>query len=260
MNPSVKIVIPAYRPFSAQEEQSVNRAVSLLNRYPICVVIPSDLDRKYFETRIPDAAVIPVSTEWLGQKNGIHGYNRMMLSKSFYDLFADTDYILIYHTDAWVFRDELDQWCQTGYDCIAAPWIRRRIYDCPFVRLYSGMAQFVARLRRKPTRRQLYGRVGNGGLSLRRVEAFRAACIRYEATIEEYLQKQGHLYNEDVFWATIPQEFRYPAQEEALRFAYDTHPRYCYKMMGEKLPFGCHGWTKPRYNKFWRRFIPGSGD
>lgn len=260
MNPSVKIVIPVYRPFTAQEEWSVNRAVSLLNRYPICVVIPSDLDRVYFETRIPGATVIPVSSEWLGPKNGIHGYNRMMMSESFYDLFADTDYILIYHPDAWIFRDELDRWCRTGYDCIAAPWIRRRVYDYPFVRLYSGFVQFMARLRRKPTRRQLYGKVGNGGLSLRRVKAFREACVRYRATIEEYLRQRDHLHNEDVFWATVPQEFRYPTQEEALRFAYDTHPRYCYKMMGKTLPFGCHGWTKPRYNKFWKRFIPSGED
>ena len=255
---SVKIVSPVYRPLSDDEACSVRQTARILHRYPICFVVPQGVDAAPFKALVPNAETVTVGEEWLGRKHGIAGYNRMMLSAAFYDHFADTDYILICHTDAWVFRDELQQWCDAGYDCVAAPWIRRRIYNCPFVRLYTGIARLAAHLRHKPDRRLLYGRVGNGGFSLRRVSAFREACTRYEATIDEYLGKRGPLYNEDVFWATVPQEFRYPSQDEALRFAYDTHPGYCYKLAGKTLPFGCHGWTKPRYNKFWKKFIPGS--
>ena len=77
-----------------------------------------------------------VSDEWLGRKNGIAGYNRMMLSAGFYELFRDYEYLLICHTDAWIFRDELADWCRRGYDCVAAPWVRRKVYDLPILKQY----------------------------------------------------------------------------------------------------------------------------
>lgn len=55
---------------------------------------------------------MPVSDTWLGVRNGIAGYNQMMLSREFYQLFNDTEYLLICHTDAWIFRDELEDWCK----------------------------------------------------------------------------------------------------------------------------------------------------
>lgn len=67
-----------------------------------------------------------MSDEWLGHKNGIAGYNRMMLSAGFYSCSAITNISLICHTDAWIFRDELADWCRRGYDCVAAPWVRRK--------------------------------------------------------------------------------------------------------------------------------------
>ena len=105
-------------------------------------------------------------------------------------------------------------------------------------------------------RADLYGRIGNGGLSLRRTAAFIDACRRYADRAAEYLAVRSHLYNEDVFWATVPDNFRYPTPEEALAFAFDTTPAYCYRLTGGRLPMGCHSWSKPRMYRFWRRFIP----
>ena len=98
--------------------------------------------------------------------------------------------------------------------------------------------------------------LGNGGLSLRRTAAFIGACRRYADRAAEYLAVRSHLYNEDVFWATVPDNFRYPTPEEALAFAFDTTPAYCYRLTGGRLPMGCHSWSKPRMYRFWRRFIP----
>jgi hypothetical protein len=36
------------------------------------------------------------------------------LSASFYERFLDTKYILIYQLDAFVFKDELQEWCDKG--------------------------------------------------------------------------------------------------------------------------------------------------
>ncbi len=257
MAPRVKIVIPLYRAeLSPLEELSIQHTAEVLHNYPLCFVLPEGLPQESFKRLVPDAEIIPVSDEWLGSKNGIAGYNRMMLSKAFYDLFADCEYILICHSDAWVFRDELEAWCNMGCDCIAAPWIRRKIYDNAFVKCYYRIVQFYANRRNRPTRESLHGKVGNGGFSLRRVEAFRSACERYKEKADFFLQNKSPFFNEDVFWATVPDGFRYPTEAEALRFAFDTHPRYCYKETGGRLPFGCHSWSKPRFYKFWKDFIP----
>lgn len=98
----------------------------------------------------------------------------------------------------------------------------------------------MKRRRGEASRQVLYGRVGNGGLSLRRVEAFRRACATYRTEAENYLADPCHLHNEDVFWAVVPREFRYPAPDEALRFSVDTHPAYALRRLDGSLPFGCH--------------------
>lgn len=251
-----KILIPIYRDrLSDTEEASLRQTHRILGHYPIEVILP--------EAVTPPEAVaslgLPVrrvSDEWLGTRNGIAGYNRMMLSQSFYDYYSDTMYVLVCHTDAWVFRDELADWCRKGYDCVAAPWVRRPVYDKPIVKQYMNWLANRRIRQGRFCRQQLYGRVGNGGFSLRRVEAFSAACDRYGANIKRYLSNSGHQWNEDVFWATVPQEFNYPPQDEALRFAFDTHPAYCYAQTGQHLPFGCHSWSKPRMFAFWGKIIP----
>jgi len=145
--------------------------------------------------------------------------------------FLDTEYILICHTDAWIFRDELGDWCRRGYDYVAAPWLRRPLYDLPLVKQYMQWRERMKRRRGEASRQVLYGRVGNGGLSLRRVEAFRRACATYRTEAESYLADPCHLHNEDVFWAVVPREFRYPAPDEALRFSIDTHPAYALRRL-----------------------------
>ena len=82
------------------------------------------------------------------------------------------------------------------------------------------------------------------------------ACERYRETAEHYLARPHHLHNEDVFWALVPDGFRYPDWKEALGFSFDTNPAYCWRLTGGRLPMGCHSWSKPRMYRFWRRIIP----
>lgn len=253
---TVKVLIPVYRPtLSESERASIAQTVRTLGHYPLVLLHPSGIDISAILLEFPSLRPLAVSDEWLGTRNGIAGYNRMMLSAAFYDLFADAEYILICHTDAWIFRDELSEWCARGYDCVAAPWVRRPVYDLPLVRQWMAHRLRQSAHSGRPTRQILYGRVGNGGLSLRRVAAFRAATDRYKDRIERFAADPHHLFNEDVFWATVPLEFRYPAWREALGFAIDTHPAHCLRLCGGRLPFGCHSWSKPRMWRFWKRII-----
>lgn len=243
------VVIPMYRLPSADEWLSLRRTMTVLKAHDLVALVPDSLDAAFLPKEL---RIVRVSDEWLGARNGIAGYNRMMLSAAFYELFSEYDYLLICHTDAWIFRDELSAWCAKGYDCVAAPWVRRPIYDFPLLKAWLTLR----RMSKKSTRQNLYGRVGNGGLSLRKVDRFREACVDYAGAIAA--RPAGHLGNEDVFWATVPRDFRYPSWREALEFAFDTHPAYGYKVIGERLPMGCHAWSKPRYRRFWGRFIPFS--
>lgn len=253
----LQVVVPVYRSvLDGRERASLAQTVRVLGGRPIVLLHPSDVDVGGIAAEFPTLRPLAVSPEWLGTRNGIGGYNRMMLSPAFYDLFADTTYILICHTDAWIFRDELDAWCRRGYDCVAAPWIRRPVYGSPLLSSYLAWRRRRAASRGETLRQSLYGRVGNGGLSLRRVDRFRRACEQYRRVAERYLSEPHHLHNEDVFWALVPRDFRYPTQEEALAFSFDANPASCYRLTAGRLPMGCHSWSKPRMYRFWRQFIP----
>lgn len=257
-----KVVVPVYRadltPF---ERASLLNTFDKLSSWPVTLVVPRGLNIDALRADLPPFETAEVTDEWLGTKNGIQGYNAMMLDRAFYDMFADCEYILICHTDAWIFRDELGLWCDRGWDCVAAPWVERGVYRLPIISFFVKLSRRISSCRGRAVRADLYGRVGNGGLSLRRVDAFAAACEHYAAEAERYRRERHHLFNEDVFWATVPREFRYPTQREALAFAFDTHPAYCYGLCGGRLPFGCHSWSKPRMLRFWKSIIPfAAGD
>jgi len=73
--------------------------------------------------------------------------------------------------------------------------------------------------------------------------------------VELFLHHAHHLYNEDVFWATVP-DFNYPSVSEALTFAFDKYPAYCYSLTNRQLPFACHAWYKRKKMKhFWQPII-----
>ncbi len=252
----INVIIPIYRTVLPDEEaQALINNTRQLSKWDITLLCPEGLDISSVERLVPTAAVVRVTDEWLGRKNGIQGYNRMMLSEEFYRLFEAWDYLLICHTDAWIFRDELDKWCATGYDCVAAPWVKRAVYNLPLVKQYMCLRRTWAKRTGTATRQILYDRIGNGGLSLRKVSSFIRICREKRATIERYIATPHHLYNEDVFWATVPADFHYPTTDEALKFAFDTNPSYCYRLTGKQLPMGCHSWNKKKMWRFWQSYI-----
>ena len=251
----VKIVIPLYKEtLSAQEKQALANNVNILSAYPITFLKPEGTDVSVVTSGYPQAEVLEVSAEWLGRKRGIAGYNEMMMSKEFYDMFSDYEYILICQTDVWIFRDELMRWCERGYDIVAAPWPTRPRYKrFPIKQLISLNSKIHPG---RISRYERCGKVGNGGLSLRRTAALLAACQTYAEEIARFNILPDVIHNEDIFWATIPKEFNYPDEKTALKFAFDIKPRLCYSLNGKHLPMGCHGYMHKSRQKFWRQFIP----
>jgi len=116
----------------------------------------------------------------------------------------------------------------------------------------------IYKIQGKPFRKLIVGdKVGNGGFSLRKVSSFIKSTEQNRAIIRLYMEqsKKYHEFNEDVFWATQNSQFKYPELNEVLLFAIDQYPALCYELNGKRLPFGCHGWSKPYNIDFWKQFI-----
>ena len=208
-------------------------------------------------------------------------HNRMLYRTDFWEKFADYEFVMMYHLDALVFSDQLEEWCGRGIDFIGAPFL---VCDS------SPWAKEE--------------RVGNGGFALYRVPSvlkvlwrryaadpskywedhcwklleFQASILRplraavpswlkgkATASLRQQLQKMDHIeVNErgnDLFWAYeatkyLP-EFRIGTVDEGLAFAFETEPAACFKRTCGKLPFGCHAWG--RYDReFWEKHLGSS--
>lgn len=251
---SVITIIPIYRLPNAVEAAALDHNLSVLGGLPAVFLKPETLDITPLLEQYPQVGERSVSDEWLGTKRGIAGYNRMMMSAEFYDLFADYDYLFICHVDAWLFRNELARWCALGFDHVAAPWPTRPRYTRFPLKQYLKLKLWL-KPKGKVLHCQMFGRIGNGGLSLRRVSAFRQACVKYKDEAERFLAMNHALYNEDLFWALVPTELRLPTVAEALTFSFDLKPRLCYEQNARQLPMACHGFNKPERTAFWRQFI-----
>jgi glycosyltransferase involved in cell wall biosynthesis len=97
----VKVVIPIYKTeLSTLEIRSLQQAYMVLKPYPLIVVKPESLDTSSLEASFPALSYKSFDDDYF---KGISGYNRLMLSSDFYAVFFDTEYILIYQLDAYIF-------------------------------------------------------------------------------------------------------------------------------------------------------------
>jgi hypothetical protein len=120
----IGIVIPIYKSdLSDKEKISIMRVFKVLHKYRIIFVAPQSLSlinyKRYFE--LYNHQLIRFNDKYFYQD--LEGYNDLLLSEDFYKTFSEFRYILIYQPDAYVFRDELMEWCKVGYDYIGAPWL-----------------------------------------------------------------------------------------------------------------------------------------
>jgi hypothetical protein len=172
------------------------------------------------------------------------------LSNSFYERFLDCKYILIYQLDGLIFKDELKYWCDKNYDYIGAPWL---VQPRGIIRTISNF--FNPKF--DENRKVIFNKVGNGGVSLRKVESFYKISKSLGDLIQRYLKKDEHFIyrTEDVFWSIrvsdFYPDFKIPDYKEAVRFSIDRKPKLAFQLNNQILPFACHGFTKPKVKNFW---------
>jgi hypothetical protein len=264
----VTIVVPIYKSELNQLElSSLKQVISVLGHFPITFVTYPNLDVKAYK-EICGQKKVDLSYFDKRFFGNVWDYNKLLISKEFYTRFLSSEYILIYQLDAWVFRDELLEWCNKGYDYIGAP-------------LYEGFG--------KAKEDSGFLGVGNGGLSLRKVKSYikvlnSFAFIRSFKELKEKKYREGktskiqriklfleyatanntfHLfndydYNEDTFWGVIVSKkfkwFTVPDELTASRFSMELKAPFLYRTNKNTLPFGCHAWEK-YHQDFWCEFI-----
>jgi hypothetical protein len=140
---TVAIVIPMHnrKELTSDEQISFKHLSHYLPLYDKYLVLPELLD-----INLPGCKFKRFENKYFGS---VEAYTRLMLTEQFYRAFEDYKYILIYHLDALVFSDQLSDWCNTDLDYIGPPWFP--CDDSPWVKT---------------------PRVGNGGLSLRKISSF----------------------------------------------------------------------------------------
>ncbi|QEK50329.1 hypothetical protein FYC62_00590 [Pedobacter aquae] len=261
---NVVILIVAHKPFlSPNEGASLKQCYKILGKYPIRIICPKGLNIQEYRALIPDIEVDFIDPKWQAT---YAMFNRLKIAPFLYNRYCDYEYILFYELDAWVFRDELEYWCNLGYDYIGAPW-------------YEGYGQ-------AEDNSPFIG-VGNGGFSLRKVNSHLKVLSSFS-----YLEKPSefmrgydkklnvknlikillnftirnntyYMFNnchkhEDYFWGNIVKRnfkwFRIPTEDIASQFATEKKAKINYRINNNILPFGCHGWLKYE-PEFWKDHI-----
>lgn len=273
------VVVPVYRlDLSREESASFRRLISVLGGHRVALAMPDRLRSKPVGEFVRDhgGSSTKVDALWFDDARfqSVRTYNRWLLEDEFYRRLEPHTHVLVYQLDAWVFEDRLEEFCRLDYDFLGAPW-------------FTGLT----RARRGQA---FLGTVGNGGFSLRRIEAFRKTLEEplRRARIESLPEMSARLrlqhrglkriasialsplsfafrntlvstgfpsqLQEDMFWGLYSMRlnpaFRTAPPTVGVDFAWECNPRWLHELRNGKLPFGCHAWA--RYDpEFWRSFI-----
>ena len=123
LNNKCIIVIPLYKyKLSYYELQSITKVTeSFANKYDIIYLIDNDFDIEKFnnDNNLNITNILKLKTYKL---NSINSYNRLCLEKTFYEMFDNYTYTLIYQLDAYILNEKLlDVFIEKNYDYIGAP-------------------------------------------------------------------------------------------------------------------------------------------
>lgn len=214
------------------EHISLQQANRILTRYPKVFIAPESLRFDYgpeYQSwgveRFPDTYFKSTET-----------YSELCLSKSFYARFKIYEYMLIYQTDAFVFSDQLEKFCALGFDYIGAP-VPKSVW------------------------RFLPAHVGNGGLSLRKINSVLRVLDQKKAVLRWAAQTYSsgflalRLQIEDQFFAycstLIDLHFSVPSIQVAARFSVESDFGGTYQRSLKDVPFGCHRWYQNNFFVWW---------
>jgi hypothetical protein len=247
------------------EKIAFQQCVKVLASHPIVMVCPRGMDVSLYRQMARHIEIDEIDAKWF---RNLQSYNLLKIHPWLYRRYSNYEFLLTYELDAFVFRDELLEWCEAGWDYIGAPWFE-----------HDGHWNYSTRFRG----------VGNSGFSLRRINSILRVSytLRYQKPMREVvlMWRQGILNtkgllgmltfqnnfffllnrfhgHEDVFWGQlVPARFpwfRVPSCEKASEFAFEAMPEFLYVKNSQILPFGCHKWAETHRN-FWFPIVRKEG-
>lgn len=254
----IVVVIPVYKSsLTDWEAVSLSQCVRVLHAYTLVLIKPASLDVDYLLADYPMLGVEEFPDACFSSLNA---YNKLVLDANFYRRFSTYTYLLIYQLDAYVFKDELLDWAAKGYDYIGAPWLPlhqcTRNWKIAVKRYFHRLFHHSLELRRW---KYIEFEVGNGGLSLRKVDKMIQVTHHYRKVIAALLADNQPFYPEDVLLFVEIRDRKYrlstPDYQEAMHFSLEIGADWAYESMGRQLPFGCHAWYLKDNYPFWSAFI-----
>jgi hypothetical protein len=266
MSRRVVVLVFTHKPtLEWHEVIAYRQCFRMLGKHPIRLVCPQGMDTALYRELVPTVEIDSIAPRWL---SSLRNYNRLKVKPFLYQRYSAYEFILTYELDAFVFRDDLEAWCDQSWDYIGAPWFEE----------YSE-----ATLDAKPLG------VGNSGFSLRRTEPMirMSRSLRYQkppgelfrawragetrlASVLSSLTYRNNFYgplnnypgHEDRFWCEVAAprfpEFKIAPYEAARRFSFEANPRRLFEECGSALPFGCHKWMNHDL-EFWKPHLEQFG-
>lgn len=254
MSDAVVILVVVHRPYLLwHEEISLRQCLRILGGHLVRLVCPDGLNLDAYRRIAPDIEADFVPAHWL---KDYRGFNRLKIEPFLYRRYAKFDFVLFYELDAFVFRDDLLEWCTQRWDYVGAPWFEGDQDAAPDAAPAGA---------------------GNGGFSLRRTAAMLRVLrswghvIPADRVFAEWRRagslSPGSLWlllrrliwrnnffaplndfagNEDHFWAVYAARrfpwLRVAPYEAAKTFSFEVNAPRLYRENGNRLPFGCHKW------------------
>lgn len=251
MKKQVVVIIPIHLEEPTElEKVSLSQTLAVLHKFPITFQAKEDLNTKWYEDFCQGKADVKFERfKWTGFKQ----YTELIMSPEFYARFLDYEYMLICHLDAFVFRDELEEWCQYGYDYIGSV-----IYNTTWDRLPPRLGRLLGLS--KP---EYYS---NGGFGLRKVETFHRMSSLFSNRIKFYLwyrRISKKFFQDDIFlsqlYPKLASKFKVPPRAIAQKFGaayelWEGRDLPFVKADCSNLPFGIHGWFT-YHLEFWKGCI-----
>ena len=212
------IVTPIWQPqFSPIELRRIQSSLKLNSIFPHFFLAPEGLDTVHYHEEFPSSSFKFFPSKFF---RSVNDYNRLLLTKNFYETFQDFHHMLILQSDA-ILINPIDYQAMKEFDYIGAPWEK----SVSIIRV--GPRLFInSRLSRilPSTRFQ----VGNGGLCFRNVKMFQDMFFKSPfSEIIEFASQKKLLQNEDVVWSYLCaiSKAKVPSADQAGRFFMETTAR-----------------------------------
>ena len=158
------IVIPVYKDkLDCTEELSLKRLYKVIFKNSdnlidwkepdVYLICPKKMNTDKYKKIYPSIKVKEFDKKWF---ESTASYSQLCIQYSFYNKFSKYEYMYIYQLDCYLVYDNLEEWCNKGYDYVGAPIIASD----------AGWKNWDDPNNYKP-------QVGNGGFSLRKISVFK---------------------------------------------------------------------------------------